>query len=84
VDENGDGTIDYRFDNPDFNIRDFNSNLVTRWEFQPGSVLFLVWSQARGGFTPNGRFAAGEDLEELFDTHPHNVFLVKVSKWFSL
>ncbi|MDZ4804967.1 MAG: DUF5916 domain-containing protein [Candidatus Eisenbacteria bacterium] len=84
VDENGDGQTDYRFSDPDFNIRDFNSNLVARWEFQPGSVLFVVWSQARSDFAPVGRFSAGDDLNSLFDAPGNNVFLVKVSKWFSL
>ena len=31
--------------NPDFSIVQFNSNLVVRWEYVPGSELFLVWSQ---------------------------------------
>jgi hypothetical protein len=83
VDEDGDGSADYGVA-PEFNIRDFNSNLVARWEFQPGSVLFVVWSQARSGFLPRGQFAAGDDLDALFDTHPHNVLLLKLSKWFSL
>lgn len=84
VDETGDGLPDYGFDNPDFNVRDFNSNLVARWEFQPGSLLYLVWSQARSGFVPNGLFSARQDLDALFDVQPHNVFLVKISKWFAL
>ena len=56
VDENGDGTVDYAIDNPDFNVRDFNSNLVLRWEYDPGSTLYLVWSQGRTDFIDNGRF----------------------------
>lgn len=84
VDEDGDGVDDYSIDNPDFNFRDFNSNLVMRWEFQPGSLLYLVWSQARSDFVPDGSFDAGDDLRDLFDTHPHNVLLIKVSKWLSL
>jgi hypothetical protein len=84
VDEDGDGAGDFSFRNPEFNVREFNSNLVARWEFQPGSVLYAVWSQSRSGFQPRGVFAAGDDLDALFDTQPRNVFLLKVSKWFSL
>jgi hypothetical protein len=84
VDENTDGTVDYSFNDPDFNVRDFNSNLVVRWEFQPGSLLYLVWSQARSDFIPDGRFALGNDSRALFDVHPHNIFLLKLSKWISL
>lgn len=45
VDENGDGTIDYTFDKPDFNFVQFRSNLILRWEYKAGSEFFLVWSQ---------------------------------------
>jgi hypothetical protein len=84
VDEGADGGVDYRIDNPDFNFREFNSNLVVRWEFQPGSLLYLVWSQARVDFVRDGRFNLGDDVDDLFSVHPRNIFLVKVSKWFSL
>ena len=84
VDENTDGTDDYSFSNPDFNVRDFNSNLVVRWEFMPGSLLYLVWSQARSDYVARGDFDLNRDMEGLFDVHPHDIFLIKVVKWFSL
>ena len=84
VDEDGDSTTDYEISDPDFNFRDFNSNLVVRWEYQPGSTLFIVWSQARSDFLSNGAFDIGDDLGGLFRAHPHNVFLVKFNRWFSL
>jgi len=84
IDEDGDGDDDYGFDNPDFNYRDFNSNLVIRWEYMPGSLLYLVWSQARSEYLPRGDFDFGRDMRGLFDMHPHDVFLIKFIKWFSL
>ena len=45
VDEDLDGNVDFTFDNPDFNFIQFRSNLVVRWEYIPGSEIFLVWSQ---------------------------------------
>ena len=30
-----------------FNVQEFRSNVVFRWEYRPGSTLFLVWSQGR-------------------------------------
>lgn len=83
VDEDRDGNEDYAFDDPDFNYREFNSNLVLRWEYRPGSLLYLVWSQGRAGATGEGGFDAGQSAEELFAIHPHNVFLVKISRWFN-
>ncbi|MBC8425331.1 hypothetical protein H8E07_14520 [bacterium] len=84
VDEDGDGATDYAIDDPDFNYRDFNSNLVVRWEYRPGSTLFVVWSQSRSDFISDGTFDLDGDLDSLFGIHPHDVFLVKFNRWFSL
>jgi hypothetical protein len=84
IDENKDGTTDYFIGNPDFNFRQFRSNLVIRWEYSPGSTLFLVWSQGRTSTASNGSFSYGKDMKDLFGTVPHNVFLLKFSYWFSL
>ena len=84
VDEDGDSAADYTIANPDFNVREFNSNLVLRWEYDPGSTLYVVWSQGRTDVIDNGRFSLRDDLDGLFGTHPRNVFLVKFNKWFSL
>jgi hypothetical protein len=84
IDEDRDGIDDYFVDDPDFNYRDFNSNLVVRWEYMPGSLLYLVWSQQRCDVVPHGDFDFGRDLNGLFDVHPHDVFLVKFVKWFSV
>ena len=84
IDENGDGNVDYSVGNPDFNFRQFRSNLVVRWEYRPGSTLYLVWSQGRTSSDPNGTFSYGNDMKELYQVTPHNVFLVKFSYWFSL
>ena len=84
IDEDHDGSTDYSFDNPDFNFRQFRSNLVVRWEYLPGSTLFLVWSQGRTSSAEDGSFAYGKDMKDLFGIQPHNVFLIKFSYWFSL
>jgi len=83
-DENLDGLTDYSATNPDFNFRQFRSNLVLRWEYLPGSTLFLVWSQSRTSTAPDGTFIYGDDMKDLFGIMPHNVFLLKFSYWFSL
>lgn len=79
VDENTDGTTDYTFNNPNFNVFDFNSNLVVRWEYQPGSILYLVWTESRNDSKSTGDFNFGNDVKDLFDTFPHDVFLIKLS-----
>jgi len=84
VDEDGDAVVDYTIGNPDFNVRDFNSNLVLRWEYGLGSTIYLVWSQGRTDVVDDGDFDLREDVDDLFATHPEDVFLVKINKWFSL
>jgi len=84
VDENLDGAADYSFGKPDFNFRQFRSNFVMRWEYIPGSTLFLVWSQGRTGFEPNGEFSFRNNVRDLFNVFPENVFLIKLNRWFSL
>lgn len=64
----------------DFNFRQFRSNLVLRWEYRPGSLVFLVWTQGRTGFDGgNGEFNYGSDFNDLFSVKPENVFLIKFS-----
>jgi hypothetical protein len=87
IDENRDGNIDYTIDNNDFNYKQFLSNLVVRWEYSPGSTLFLVWSQTRNHSTDSGQMDFFNNLGDLFnkgENVPHNVFLVKFSYRFGL
>lgn len=79
VDENLDRITDFSFDNPDFKALYFQSNLVLRWEYLPGSTLFLVWSQGRSDYFTDGAFSLADDTSDLFRIHPHNIFLIKVS-----
>jgi hypothetical protein len=74
----------YSFANPDFNFTQFRSNLVARWEYKPGSSLFLVWSQGRTGYGASPNEALASNWNELWRARPDNVVLVKASYWFSL
>lgn len=67
-----------------FNQKEFHSNMVVRWEYRPGSTLFLVWSQGRLQDDRNvGDFEAVRDYKDLFRARPDNVLLVKASYWLS-
>jgi hypothetical protein len=83
VDLDGDGTDELSFPDPDFSSRQFRSNAVLRWEYRPGSALFVAWSQGRSGVVPDGSFELGRDVGRLLDLEPTNVLLVKVSYWLS-
>jgi hypothetical protein len=67
-----------------FNFKQFRSNTVIRWEYLPGSTLFLVWAQGREqDGVDAGTFALSRDANNLFRVRPDNTFLVKSSYWFN-
>jgi hypothetical protein len=68
---------------PDFNYRSFRTTNVLRWEYRPGSTLFVVWQQGRENTTSQGDFEFGRDFGNTFGSPATNVFLVKISRWFS-
>jgi hypothetical protein len=78
--------FDYNFapdDNPDFNVKSFRTTNVLRWEYKPGSTLFVVWQQARENeFVPGG-FRFGRDFRGIFGVPPQNTFLVKLAYWLN-
>ncbi|HEU4559158.1 MAG TPA: DUF5916 domain-containing protein [Longimicrobium sp.] len=74
-------TADFEFANPDFRVRSLRGSAVLRWEYRPGSTLFFVWQQDRGGPDGVGDFDARRDLPELFRRRPNGVFVVKASYW---
>jgi hypothetical protein len=67
-----------------FNFKQFNSNAVMRWEYRPGSALFVVWQQGRLQDDRNaGSFEFARDYRDIFRAHPDNTLLVKVSYWLN-
>lgn len=79
-----DGAATYRFGNPDFSFREFRSNLVGRWEYRPGSTLYLVWENNRNNRDSKYIPAYGENLDALFGGQSTNVLMVKVSFWLGM
>ncbi|WP_232520937.1 DUF5916 domain-containing protein [Flagellimonas nanhaiensis] len=82
IDENLDGAEDFSFDDPDFSFVQFRSNLVIRWEYIPGSEIFLVWSQdvSRDGDPESGLLSSLGD--NVFGQKPQNIFLLKATYRF--
>ncbi|HET7790410.1 MAG TPA: DUF5916 domain-containing protein [Gemmatimonadales bacterium] len=71
--------------NQDFRTRSLRVNSVLRWEYRPGSTLFVVWTQSRSGFFGDPSFEVNRDFNrELFRDPPTNVLLVKLNYWMSL
>ncbi len=82
------GYSSHRFD---FSYAAFNWNAVYRWEYRPGSTLYIVWTQSRSRFAQrdlSGGSPSGFKNEILssspFHTEPENIFLAKVTYWFAI
>jgi hypothetical protein len=69
--------------NPDFTYRSFRTTNVLRWEYRPGSALFLVWQQGREDTVDRGTDDFKDDFGAVFDAPARNVFLVKWSYWLN-
>jgi hypothetical protein len=68
----------------DFNFRSVRGSAVVRWEFRPGSALYVVWNENRSDVEPRGDFSIGRDLRAIPTAPSHDVFLVKVSYWLPM
>jgi len=71
----------FQFADPTFNVRNLRGNAVLRWEYRPGSALFVVWQQMRSDTEAIGDFKPSRDVSGIFSTVPTNVFLVKATYW---
>ncbi len=79
IDENRNGSTDYSFGEPDFAYVQYRSNLVVRWEYIPGSEIFLVWSQGTNGL--------GDPIDGIFESidqkiiqeKKENTYLIKAT-----
>ena len=65
-----------------FKFAQLRTNSVVRWEFRPGSTMFVVWQHGRQD-TQNPGQSWTADYRDLFDRHPDNVFLVKLAYWLN-
>jgi hypothetical protein len=84
VDPDGAGpAASFTFDDPNFNFRSLRGNAVLRWEYRPGSTLFLVWTQNRSDNDSFGDLRFDRDRRALFNAAANNVFLIKMNYWLS-
>ena len=70
--------------NRDFNFRSLRGTAVLRWEWRPGSTLYLAWQQVRADYAQGiGDFDLNRDRQALFEASPDNVFVLKINYWIS-
>jgi hypothetical protein len=84
VDPDGAGAApSFDIENPNFNVHSLRGNAVLRWEYRPGSALFLVWQQERNGVEEVFSFDTRRDVGAIFRERPSNIFLVKAVYWLA-
>ena len=84
IDPDGTGpAAQQEIDDPNFSLVSLRGNAVLRWEYLPGSTLFLVWTQNRSDSQSIGSFSNGSALGRLASTPGDNIFLVKISYWWN-
>jgi hypothetical protein len=78
-----DGATSFTLPGRDFNVQSFRSNLVLRWEWRPGSTLYLVWQQDRSAEEARRERTSIGDMFSSLGRRGDNYFAVKTSFWFS-
>jgi len=78
------GPYTYSFGNPDFSFCEFRSDFVARWEYRPGSTIYLVWENSRNNRADVYYSSLSDNLDNLYSAAPTNVFMVKLSFWLGL
>ena len=73
-----------QIDNPNFSTRSLSGNAVLRWEYRPGSTLFLVWATNCSAGGANPLFRAADDVRRLCQGPSNNVFALKANYWMNL
>lgn len=84
VDVNRDGISDFSFSDPDFRVAALRTNAVLRWEFLPGSTLYLVWQQNREERVADGSIDIVRSFGDAFTARGQQVVALKVAYWIGL
>ncbi|MGH6693151.1 MAG: DUF5916 domain-containing protein, partial [Gammaproteobacteria bacterium] len=86
VDPDGRGTASRGtgFRDPSFTLRSLRGNAVLRWEYRPGSTVYVVWTRSSSSELPRGAIDFSSDVRAVFRGPAENVFLVKFNYWFGL
>tara|TARA_B100000029_G_scaffold43253_1_gene40089 strand:- start:20715 stop:23441 length:2727 start_codon:yes stop_codon:yes gene_type:complete len=84
VDFNNDNVVDYAFTDRDINLTSLIGNAVFRWEYKPGSTLFLVWQRKKTSYLALGNFNFDRNFESLLNSTPDDRIIVKLNYWLGI
>ena len=85
VDPDGSGPgATHAFADPNFNYKSLRGNAVLRWEYLPGSAIYIVWTQNRSDQENVGDLQFKRSVDRLISANSDNIFLVKMSYYFNM
>lgn len=62
-----------------------NSTALLRWEYSPGSTIYLVWTRVRSDSDDTlNDLNLSRDMRRMFSGDADNLFMVKVSYWLNV
>ena len=79
-----DGASTFSVEPVDFHILSLRTNMVLRWEWNPGSSLFLVWQQNKNASELIGRPVGMRSMWHATRAAGDNFFSIKASYWLPL
>jgi hypothetical protein len=74
--------VTFSIKEPDFRVASLRSTLVLRWELAPGSTLFVVWQQLRGGIPLLPVQTLHSTVPDAFTQPALHTLALKLSYWF--
>jgi hypothetical protein len=77
-----DGGTSFTIAEPDYSVASLRSTAVLRWEPAPGSTLFVVWQQQRGGIAAPVAQPLHGAANDVFTQSAIHTIAVKLSYWF--
>lgn len=84
VDPDGAGPASpFTYTDPSFNSRALNGTASVRWDWRPGSTMYLVWQQRRASTGTAGDFELTRDAEQLMHADAENTVTFKVNYWLN-
>lgn len=84
IDYSGDGIADTSFGERDFNVRSLRGSAVLRWEYRPGSRIYVAWQQRREDRATLGDFRWERDVGAMFSGAGEHFLMIKVDYWLDL
>ena len=67
-----------------FNFFSSRANFILKWEYKPGSVIYLVWQQQKDFYDGvDSSSVLRKGIAQLMQSNSKNTFMIKFSYWIS-